>query len=117
MRRVDQRLRDLAVETGDADIEPRPQEERIAGGIQIDLGIDLRVGRQLDLVLGGGELDRADEAGRPGGAEQMLGGRVRLRQLDVELAVVAARRAVAARGDVGLAGEEELCGRGMAKSF
>ena len=66
------------------------------GIVQIDLGIDLRAARQLDVALGGGEFDRAHVAGRPGGAEQLLGGRVRLRQLDVQLAVVAAGDAVAA---------------------
>ena len=68
--------------------------------------------RQLDLLLGGGELDRAEVAGRPGAGEQVLGGRVRLRQLDVDEAVAAAGGAVGAAGGVGAAGEEDFCGGG-----
>ncbi len=59
MRRVDQRLRDLAVDARDADGKPRPQEEAAGAVVQIDLGTDRQLGRQLDLPLGGGELDRA----------------------------------------------------------
>jgi len=60
-----------------------PEEVGAASGVQIDLGVDLRGRRQLDLLLDGGDLDRADEVGRPGGAEQLLGSRVWLWQLDV----------------------------------
>ena len=100
MCRLDQRLRDLAVDAWHADVEARPQEEGAVGIVQIDLGIDLRIGWELDLSLGRGELDRTDEAGRPCGAEEILGGRVRLRQLDIEKAVAAARGAVTAGRDV-----------------
>jgi hypothetical protein len=37
--------------------------------------------RQLDLALAGGKFDCAHVAGRPGGGEQLLGGRVRLGEL------------------------------------
>ena len=56
-----------------------------------------------------GELERADVAGRPGGGEQVFGGRVRLRQLDVEEAVARAGGAVRAGGDMGISGDENLC--------
>ena len=102
----------FAVDARDADIEPRLQEEGTVDELQIDLGIDRRNGRKLDLPLGGGELQRTDVAGRPGGREQLLGGRVRLRQLDVEVAIAAARGAVAATRGVGLAGEENLLAHG-----
>jgi hypothetical protein len=42
----------------------------------------------------------------------MLGGRMRLRQFDVEMAVAAARATVTAVGGVGFAGEEEFLGHG-----
>jgi hypothetical protein len=71
MRRVDQRLRDLAVEARQADLEAGRQEECAAIEVQVDLGIDRNIGRELDLLLAGGELDRAHVAGRPSGAEQV----------------------------------------------
>ena len=99
MRRLDQRSRDVAVHARHAGVEARPQEVAAVAKVQVDLGVDRRNGRERDLPLGGGELDRGDEAGRPGGGEEPLGGRVRLRQLDVETTVAAARDAVtAARG-------------------
>jgi hypothetical protein len=102
VRRLDQLARDLAVHTRHADVEARPQEVAAGGEVQIDLGIDRWRGRQLDLPLAGGDLDRADEAGRPSDGEELLGGRVRLRQLDVDKAVAATRCAVAAaRGCAG----------------
>jgi hypothetical protein len=112
VRRLGQRLRDVALDAGDADVKPRAQEERAAVKIQRDLGIDFRRGRELDLTLRGRKLDRADVAGRPGGAEQVFGRRMRLWQLDVEQAVLAAGSAVGAGGDVGLSGEENLGGHG-----
>ena len=57
--------------------------------VEIDLGIDFRQRRKLQLFLGRGELDRADVAGRPGGTEQISAAGVQLRQLDVEEAVAA----------------------------
>ncbi len=74
MRRLDQLLRDLAVHAGHADGEARAQEVGAVGIVQIDLGIDRELGRQLDLPLGGGELDRAEVAGRPGRGEELFGG-------------------------------------------
>ena len=79
MRRLGQLLGDRAVHARQADVQARPQEERVAVAVQIDLGVDRRMLGQLDLALGGGELDRAEIAGRPGAGEQVLGGRVRLR--------------------------------------
>ena len=110
VRRVDEILRDRVVEARQADIEARTQEEAAVAVVQIDLGIDRRIGRQLDLLLRGGDADRAHVAGRPGDAEQILGGRMRLGQLDVDLAVAALAIAIGAAGGVGLAAEKELLG-------
>src|SRR5581483_3466503 len=112
VRRIDQLLRHLAVDAGQADIEARTQEESAAGEVQVDLGVDGPFIRKLDLALRGGEFDCAEIAGRPGCAEQVFGGRVRLRQPDVELAVPGLRSSVAAGGDVGLSGEENFFSRG-----
>ena len=103
---------DLAVDAGQADIETRAQEEGAAGEVEVYLGIDGPVIPELDLPLHGGGFDRAEIAGRPGGAEQVFRGRVRLRQLDVELAILGMRGAVVAGGDVGLSREEEFFGGG-----
>jgi hypothetical protein len=46
--------------------------------------------------------------GRPGGTEQVFGGRVRLLQLDVQLAVAAAGSAIATDSIVSLASEEKF---------
>ena len=56
------------------------------------------------------QLDRADVTGRPGGAEQVFRGRMRLRQLQFQRAVAAYGAAVAAAGIVGGSGEKELLG-------
>ena len=117
MRRLDQLLGDRAIDTGNADVETGPQEEGAVRIVQVDRGVDRRLARQLDLALGGGEAQRAEVAGRPGGGEQVFGGRVRLGQLDIERAVVRVRGAVGAGGDVGLAGEEKLCSGGHGGSF
>jgi hypothetical protein len=76
MRRFGQRFGRGAAHTGHADSEARAQEIGLAGTVQIDLGIDGRRTGELDLPLRGGEFDRADIAGRPGGGEQVLGGRM-----------------------------------------
>jgi len=62
----------------------------------------------IRFLLLGGEAERAEEAGRPGGGEEIFGGRVRFGKLDVEHAVGAARIAFGAAFDVGGAGEESL---------
>jgi hypothetical protein len=57
-------------------------------------------------------LDGAEIAGRPGRAEQVFGGGVRLGELQLQLAVAAARAAVGAADIVGRAGEDDLAGHG-----
>ena len=75
VRRLGQLLRDLAVDARHTDGEARPQEEGIARAVQVDLGVDRRRSRQLDLPLAGSQLDRAEIAGRPGAGEEVLGRR------------------------------------------
>lgn len=83
MCRIDQLLRNLAVDPRHADIYARSQKERTVVKVQVILGIDCQTGRERDLSVGGGELKRA-MSGRPAGSEQVLGGRVRLGKLDVQ---------------------------------
>src|ERR1700729_360878 len=84
--------------------------------VQIDFGLDRQTGRKLNLPLYGGELDCTHVAGRPRGPEQLLGGRVRCRQFDIEMAVAATRGTIPAIGRVGFAGEEEFLGHGKVLS-
>ena len=100
MGRISQLACELTVHARQADIEARPQEVGAVVDVQIDFGIDLSFGRKLDLSLGGGDLDCTDVASRPCGAEELLRGRMRLRQLQVQRAIAAARAAVAAAGVV-----------------
>src|SRR5271165_5903556 len=79
VRSMDQLLRDLAVEARQTDVEARRQEEGAVGEVQVDLGVDRYIARERDLLFGGSELDRADVAGRPSDAEEILGRRMRLR--------------------------------------
>ena len=90
MRGFGQLLGDRAIHARHGHAETRSQKKGVAGAVEIDLGIDFRAAGQLDLPLGGGELDRAHVAGRPGGGEQVLGGRMRLRELQIDKAVAAA---------------------------
>jgi hypothetical protein len=112
VRGLDEVLRYGAVEAGQADIEVRAQEEAGVAVVEIDLRIDRRIGRELDLLLHGGDAERAHIAGRPGDAEQVLGGRMRLWQLDIDLAVAALAIAIAAAGGVGLGAEKNFLGHG-----
>src|ERR1700678_1254577 len=112
MRRLDQRPGDLAVEARQADVQAGREEEIAAIEVQVDLSIYRHLGRELDLPMTGGELDRAHVTGRPGGAEQILRRRVGLGQLDVQETVAAVGGAVMAVVGVGLAGEENLRAHG-----
>jgi hypothetical protein len=107
---MDQHLPDFTVESWQADIESSNQEEVDAIAFEVDLRIDRQFGRELDLPLARRELNRAHVAGRPSRAEQILGRRVRLGQLNVKETVPAVGCAVKAAGIVRLAGEEELGG-------
>jgi hypothetical protein len=85
----------------------------IASHAKVDFRIDGHVSGQCNLPRLCRLAERADEAGRPAGREQLLGVgavtcRARGRQADIEPAVVAARGAVTAAGGVGLAGVEDF---------
>lgn len=69
---LDQRLGDLTLDSGQADIEPRLQEIGTIGIGEIDLGIDGGVRGQPELARAGGVAERADEAGRPTRREELL---------------------------------------------
>lgn len=71
VRGLDKVLRDRALDARHADVQSSAQEEGAADLVQIDLGIDFRMGGELDLLLGGGEFDCAQVAGRPGGTEEI----------------------------------------------
>jgi len=108
MCHLDQLAHDVQVGARHVDTEARPQEKSIAGENQVDLGIDSRMGRQLDFLPSGSKLDRADKAGRPSGGEKLFRGRVWLGQLDIDRAVATARVAVLAAGGVSLASAKDL---------
>jgi hypothetical protein len=109
VREIDQFAGDFAVDAGDMNVEAGAEDEAVSAAVQ---QFDRRVGfgrcGERDLALSGREFERADEAGRPCGSEEIFGGGVRLRQRDVEDAVGAAGVAVGAAFDVGGAGEEDL---------
>lgn len=106
---VDDGLRHVTLDAGHAHVQPGRQPERAVVVAQIDLGVDSGVGRQLDLVRGGGDAHGADEAGGPAGGEELLGvgavaGGSRRGQLDVQVAVRAVGLTLAPTGGVGLGG-------------
>ncbi len=76
MRRLDQFLRDLAVDARRADIEAGGEEEAAALEIELDLGVHRHLVRELDLPPARGDLDCAHVAGGPGRSEEILRGRV-----------------------------------------
>ena len=94
MRRLDQCLRDIAIDLRETDIEARAQEIGTALKNQINLGIDRWLGRKDDLPLAGCKLERADIAGRPSGTEQVLGSGMRLGELQIEQSIAAAGAAI-----------------------
>src|SRR5687767_9859817 len=93
---VHQALRDLAWQARQADVEAGAQEVTAAVQPQVHLGVDGPAGGQGDLPLAGGQPDRAQEARRPAGGEQLLwvgalAGGAWGGELDVEASVRAAR--------------------------
>lgn len=106
---VDDGLRHVTLDAGHAHVQPGRQPERAVVVEQIDLGVDSGVGRQLDLVRGGGDAHGADEAGGPAGGKELFGvgavtGSAGRGELDVQVAVRAVGLALAATGGVGLGG-------------
>ncbi len=103
VRGIHQGLGDVALQTGQADVETSLKEVSVPGLAQIYFGVDNRVSREGNLCFSGRELHRANETGRPAGGEQLL--RIstvarssRRRKLDVQPAIAAAGGAVAAAG-------------------
>ena len=72
MRLLDKLARPLGVDAGKADVQARLQEVGAIRLAEIDFGIDGGLCRKTDLALAGGKADRADEAGRPAGGEELL---------------------------------------------
>ncbi|HEX4140104.1 MAG TPA: hypothetical protein VHY09_07130, partial [Candidatus Methylacidiphilales bacterium] len=75
---------------------------------QFNLGIDRQAGRERDLPLGSGKLERAHVTGRPGRAEEVLGRRVRLRHFKVQKTIAAARGTLLAVRVVSFSSEENF---------
>jgi len=122
MRALDQPERGVAVQAGQADLEPGV--EQVAFGLaelEIDFGIDGGFRRQLDAALAGRKAERAFEAGGPAGREQLFrvgagapaAGRA---ELNVEAAVRAACGAVAAADGVDLRGVKGIDALGWVPS-
>src|SRR4249919_409998 len=103
---------DIARQARQADVEARAEEVGISGVAEIHLGVDGAIGGGSDLQLGSRQPDRAEEAGRPARAKQLLrvgaGTGTGRRKLDVQPVVGAARLALAAAGGVGLARVEHF---------
>src|SRR5262245_3890995 len=101
-RIVDQALGDASVDVGNGDVEPSAEEVlTVAVPMQIDLGVDRDLARELDLLLLRHNRDRTLETGRPAGRKQLfrIGAnprRARNRKLDIEPPVGAARGAILA---------------------
>jgi hypothetical protein len=103
---IDESLRRCGVNVRQADVEAGSERIRVAGLSKIGLRIDRMFLGKSKLSLGGRDGDRADEAGRPPGCEQLLrigafAGAAGRRQLDGKTAVIAPGRAVAAAGCTG----------------
>src|SRR5690606_5891978 len=114
---LDQRLQGVAGEPRRGHRQRGLQAEATAQGADAHVGGDRGRGRQRNLLLAGDELQRAQEAGRVAGGEQLL--RVgafaaraaqlaRRGQGEVELAVGGGGAAFAAAGGGGGAGVEDL---------
>jgi hypothetical protein len=108
MCHLDQLSHNVEVRAWHVDTEARPQEESITGEDQINLRINSRMGRQLYLLPSGSKLDRANEADRPSRSDELFRGWVRIRQLDIDLAITAAREPVFAAGGVSFASAKDL---------
>ncbi len=63
----------LTIEPRQGDIQTGLQDIAALAMAQVDLGIDRGLGGHRDLALARRQPDRADEAGRPAGREQLLG--------------------------------------------
>ena len=99
MRLLDERLCGFTIDAGQADIQAGAEKIFAVRQMQIDLGVDGQVGRRSNISLAGRRPERALEAGRPTGREQLLGIRAeargaRRRELDVEAPIRAARGAL-----------------------
>src|SRR6267142_6561199 len=110
---VHQCLCGFAVDARQADLEPCGEAIGAVRGSDVHLGVDGRVGWESQLLSAGHEPDRAQEARRPTGGEQLLrvgaasGGAGR-RKLDRQAAVITVGSAVAATRSVGLRGVEHF---------
>ncbi|MDT4852190.1 hypothetical protein FQZ97_864130 [compost metagenome] len=126
MRRVHQIFGHGAVKAGQAHRQAGGDAEAGRDRADVHFGVDRRIGRHGDLLHAGHVLERAHEAGRVAGREQLLGvgggagaahglGRG---ELDVEQAVVGSRGAFTAAGGVGAGGVDHFVeGGGHGGSF
>src|ERR1700761_177419 len=110
MRVLDQFLSDLTVDARQADVKFAGQKETAALIVQIDLGVDRHFRWQLDMLLVGGELERAHVARGPCGPEKILRRGVRLRELDVQKSVATVSGAILAVRRMGIACEKNFGG-------
>ncbi len=117
VRRREQLTSDLRVDTWYGSVETCPQEKAVVAEIEVDLGVDRRSAGELDLSSRSGELDRTDEAGRPGGGKQPLCGRMRLREPDIETSVAATCGAIRAARGMSLTSKKDFFGHSLVGLF
>lgn len=103
MGAIDQFLHPGAIQVRQDDVEARTQRVAIVSLLEVDLRVDREM-IDSHLLLAGFQHDGALDAGRPTGRKQLLGigssaGAAGNREVDVELAVVAARLALVTGAD------------------